>query len=112
MDIYFWKDLPTRDFKLSSTLFVLLQRAPAPGAALPELTYGKNASIPAASAALRLCESTEKGRYMTATRDIKLGHVRTCHKASQPSSFIIYFPSGQTPQITLFAVALTPTNNF
>ncbi|PSN48982.1 hypothetical protein C0J52_03858 [Blattella germanica] len=51
------------------------KRAPDPGAALPELTYGKNASIPAASAALRLCESTEKGRYMTATRDIKLGSV-------------------------------------
>ncbi|KAJ9595619.1 hypothetical protein L9F63_013195, partial [Diploptera punctata] len=46
-----------------------------PRAALPRLTYGKNASIGAASAALRLCESEEKGRYMTATRDIKLGSV-------------------------------------
>lgn len=45
------------------------------GPVLPELTYGKNASIPAASAALRLCESDEKGRYMSANRDIKLGSV-------------------------------------
>jgi hypothetical protein len=40
---------------------------------VPELTYGKNADIPAASAALRLCYSPQKGRYMEATRDIKIG---------------------------------------
>jgi hypothetical protein len=40
---------------------------------VPELTYGKNANFPAASTALRLCQSPEKGRYMEATRDIKIG---------------------------------------
>ncbi|XP_069693150.1 SET and MYND domain-containing protein 4-like isoform X2 [Periplaneta americana] len=41
----------------------------------PELTYGKNADIPAASSALKLCYSPDKGRYMEATRTIKLGSV-------------------------------------
>jgi hypothetical protein len=40
---------------------------------VPELTYGRNMSMPAASAALRLCQSPKKGRYMEATRDIKIG---------------------------------------
>jgi len=40
---------------------------------VPELTYGKNINIPAASSALRLCESPHKGRYMEATRNIKIG---------------------------------------
>jgi len=40
---------------------------------VPELTYGRNINIPAASSALRLCESPQKGRYMEATRDIKIG---------------------------------------
>jgi hypothetical protein len=39
----------------------------------PEVTYGRNVNIPAASAALRLCQSPKKGRYMEATRDIKIG---------------------------------------
>ncbi|XP_021928622.1 SET and MYND domain-containing protein 4-like isoform X2 [Zootermopsis nevadensis] len=42
---------------------------------IPEVTYGKNADIPAASAALRLCFSPQKGRYMEATRNIKIGSV-------------------------------------
>ena len=40
---------------------------------VPELTYGRNINIPAASSALSLCESPQKGRYMAATRDIKIG---------------------------------------
>jgi len=40
---------------------------------VPELTYGRNINIPAASSALRLCESPQKGRYMEATRDMKIG---------------------------------------
>ena len=40
---------------------------------VPELTYGRNINIPAGSSALRLCESPQKGRYMEATRDIKIG---------------------------------------
>ena len=40
---------------------------------VPEVTYGRNINMPAASSALRLCESPQKGRYMEATRDIKIG---------------------------------------
>lgn len=40
---------------------------------VPELMYGRNINIPAASSALRLCESPQKGRYMEATRDIRIG---------------------------------------
>jgi hypothetical protein len=40
---------------------------------VPELTYGRNVNIPAASSALRLCQSPKKGRFMEATRDIKIG---------------------------------------
>jgi hypothetical protein len=40
---------------------------------VPELTYGRNINIPAASSALSLCQSPQKGRYMEATRNIKIG---------------------------------------
>jgi hypothetical protein len=40
---------------------------------VPEVTYGRNLNIPAASSALRLCQSPQKGRHMEATRDIKIG---------------------------------------
>jgi hypothetical protein len=40
---------------------------------VPELTYGRNVNIPAASSVLRLCQSPKKGRYLEVTRDIKIG---------------------------------------
>ncbi|XP_066995495.2 SET and MYND domain-containing protein 4 isoform X2 [Anabrus simplex] len=42
---------------------------------IPQLDYGQNPTIPAASAALKLCWTEEKGRQLVANRDIKMGSV-------------------------------------